>query len=88
MVFQVPASKAAEDRFEFELEGKSFSLPRLDRIPLETGMLFQQEKPLEALLSVAGDDDELSLALRRLHADQVGPLVEAWSEAAESELGE
>jgi len=87
MAFKVPASKAKDERFEFELDGKTYSLPNMNFIPVETGILFQEEKPLPAVLAACGDE-ETRAAVRALSMDQLSALVEAWGEDSGTTAGE
>lgn len=57
-------------------------------IPVETGLLFQEEKPLPAVLAACGDDEEARAAIRKLSMDQLTALVEAWGEESGAAAGE
>jgi len=86
-VFKVPASKAEAERFEFSIGDGTYSLPNMNHIPVEAGILFAEEKALQAVVASA-DDEKTRAAVKRLTVEQLSALVEAWGEASGVEAGE
>lgn len=87
--FQVPASKASinQNRFEFELDGKSYSIPKLQYIkPSLMKRLNGQDAEMLVLSLVDEYHEGLSDEFDSL--DQMLALYEAWAEASGLTVGE
>jgi hypothetical protein len=89
MAFQVPASKKShkQNRFEFEHDGKTFSIPLLKYIPAAAAELLEEGKLISALI-VACDDAAAQSAVRLMDADQIDVLTDAWKDASDISPGE
>lgn len=88
-MFKVPESdsKKPENRFEFELNGKTYSVPKFSFATLEAAILFDQGRYAEGVLESI-DDPEVRAIVRALNKDQFQALDEAWSEASRVSPGE
>ena len=93
MAYQVPASKRSikQNQFEFEIEGKAYSLPRFDLIPISV-LEKIEEAPMNAVspyLEVFGPKTSpLGKAIRSLDKEQLTGLLTAWQEDAGITAGE
>lgn len=89
MAFQVPASKRsiAQNRFEFEVGGKTYSIPLMKFVPAGVMEQFENEKNITGLMMLA-DSDEQRDAMRLLEQEQIEALLSAWAEASDVSLGE
>jgi hypothetical protein len=92
MVYEVPPSKRSikQNQFQFKLAGAEYSLPRFKFIEIgQLELLTQPETRITGLLSIAGGaDTPLGAAFRKLVADQLEGLIEAWQEDSGVTLGE
>jgi hypothetical protein len=89
MAFQVPASKASkgQDRFEFEIDGKTFSVRKAKFVPIDA--LVQLETAgLRTLEFFGGDNKTQIAAVGSLEREQFAALVLAWREDSEVTAGE
>ncbi len=88
-MFQVPESKKsiAQNRFEFEHGGKTYSLPLLKYAPVEAAEAFEEGRNVAAIL-LCCENDAARDAVRSLDGDQFGALMEAWQEASGVKPGE
>ena len=89
MAFQVPESKRSikQNRFEFEVDGKTFDIPHLKFAPVAAIEKFEQEQNMAGLLLTA-DTDEAREAIRSFDGSQLEPFLEAWNEASGVDAGE
>lgn len=89
MSFNVPASEKdnPENRFEFTIGEKAYSVPKLGFAPVEASLLFEQGFSAEGLLACS-DDPEIAADLRRLNQDQLNALEAAWVKASRVAPGE
>lgn len=89
MAFQIPESKKSikQNRFEFELGGKTFEIPHLKFAPAGAMEHFEQERTMSGLMLVC-DDDETREALRGLDGDQLSAFMDAWAKASGVDMGE
>lgn len=89
MAFKVPESVASkpENRFEFEHEGKTYSVPKLGFVCGEASLLFEQGREFEGSLAAfdVGDAREAYLSLS---VDQRRAFDAAWVEASRVSPGE
>lgn len=90
MVFKVPASKRSikQNRYEFEVDGKKFELPKMQYIPVGVAGLLQDEQLNEAFAELADGNDSLRAALMHLDAEQVEALFKDWQEESGISAGE
>lgn len=88
-MYQVPQSKKSikQNRFEFKVEGKTYSIPLLKHLPVKAAELFENDRPIAGLLAGA-DSDTARDAIRSLDSDQLEGLMQAWQEASGIEAGE
>lgn len=88
-MFKVPESEAnkPENRFEFEIAGKAYSMPKLSYAPVEASILFAQGYNVEGLVACA-DDQDTRVALNLLTGDQLKALEKALIEASRVAPGE
>lgn len=88
-MFKVPTSdgEKPENRFEFSIAEKSYSVPKLGFAPVEASLLFEQGYRIEGLIACAGSA-EASAALRLLATDQLTALEQAWIAASRVSPGE
>lgn len=89
MAFQVPASTATkgQDRFEFEIGGKAFSVKKAKFVPIEE-LIDVESSGLASVAFFAGDSDAQGKAIRGLDREQFSALVVAWREDSEVTAGE
>ena len=89
MAYKVPASKKSikQNRFEFEFDGKTHSIPLLKFLPVKAAELFEAEQPVAGLLAGA-DSDAARDAIRQMDSDQLDGLMKAWEEESGAEAGE
>lgn len=89
MPFDVPASKKsiAQNRFEFTLEGETFSIPLLKFAPVEAAEQFEVGRDVAGILACC-ENDKARAAVRSLDGDQFSALMGAWSEASGISAGE
>ena len=100
MVFKVPSAAGQQDgnRFEFELDGTTYSVPKLDYLTGEQMMLFAEAE--DALLGQKFTPRHLEIIFKVFEmvtdapvrtlevTEQLLPLFQAWSGAGEVEPGE
>lgn len=88
-MFQVPESKKsiAQNRFEFEHDGKTYSLPLLKFAPVEAAEAFENGRNVAGILACC-ENEAAQDVVRSLDGDQFGALMDAWSEASGVEPGE
>lgn len=82
MVFQVPASKKSkgQDRFDFELDGKSYSVKRSKFLSVGEQEIIGNGGVTEMIDTVFGArGTELGDAIRELDEDQYVALIEAYN---------
>lgn len=91
MAFSVPESKRSikQNRFEFKVGTKSYSIPKLNYLPVESMESFEGDNPtpIRGLLA-ACDNDAAKDALRKLDGEQIEALMNAWQEASGVTVGE
>lgn len=89
MPFDVPASKKsiAQNRFEFTLEGESYSLPLLKFAPVAAAEHFENGRNVAGILACC-ENEAAREAVRSLDSDQFGELLNAWSAASGVTPGE
>jgi hypothetical protein len=89
MPFDVPTSKKSirQNRFEFTLDGKTFSIPLLKFAPVEAAEAFEQNRNVAGIL-LCCENDEARDAIRSLDGDQFGALIDAWKKASGIGTGE
>ena len=89
MTFQVPESKKSikQNRFEFEVDGKTYDIPHLKFAPVAAIEKFEQEQNMAGLLLTA-DTDAAREVIRSFDGSQLEPFIEAWQEASGVEGGE
>lgn len=89
MPFDVPVSKKSlkQNRFEFTLDGKKFSIPLLKFAPVIAAEHFEAGRDVAGFIACCENDDAKT-ALRSLDGDQLGPLTDAWFEASGVTAGE
>ena len=88
-MFVVPATKATdpENRFEFELDGVQHSCPLVEFIDTEVTQAFASartmaDQQVAYIRALADHDKDVEAKLRRLNADQLEALVDAYDEAS------
>lgn len=92
-MYQVPPSKRSikQNRFEFEIDGKAYDLPKFDLIPISV-LEEIEEAPLNAVapyLKVFGPKTSpLGKAIRSLDREQLTNLLQAWQTDAGITPGE
>ncbi len=88
-MFDVPKSKKSieQNRFQFTIEGESFSIPLLQYLPVKGAEAFEAGRNVEGILSGC-DTDAAKDAVRGLDGDQFGALMEAWQAASDVTVGE
>jgi hypothetical protein len=89
MPFDVPASKKSikQNRFEFNLEGVTHSIPLLKFAPVEAAEHFEAGRNVAGILACC-ENDAARDAVRSLDGDQFGPLMDAWQKASGVTAGE
>lgn len=94
-MFVIPPTKATEpdSRFEFELDGEKRSAPLLEFVDTDVAEAFLlaatvTTQRLAYIRALADGDADAETALRRLHADQLAALVDAYDEASGISAGE
>lgn len=89
MAYKVPESKRSvkQNRFEFELDGKTHDIPHLKFAPVAAIEQFEQERNMSGLLLTC-DSDSTREALRQLDGEQLEAFISAWSEASGVDPGE
>lgn len=89
MPFDVPKSKKSikQNRFEFTLDGESFSIPLLKFAPVEAAEHFENNRNVAGILACC-ENPKARDAIRSLDGDQFGPLMDAWQEASGITAGE
>lgn len=88
-MFLVPESdaKKPENRFEFQVGEKKYSVPKLGFVNGEASLLLEQDKNLEGLIA-AFDDDEAREAYKSLQTDQRAKFNKEWVSASKVSPGE
>lgn len=89
MTFSVPQSKKSlnQNRFEFDHEGTTYSVPLMKFVPAGSMEAFEAGKETTGLI-LAADNDKTRDLIRGLDADQIEALVGAWGEASGITVGE
>lgn len=89
MPFDVPASKKSikQNRFEFTLDGVTYSIPLLKFAPVEAAEHFESGRNVAGILACC-ENDKARDVVRSLDGDQFGPLMTAWQEASGVSAGE
>lgn len=89
MPFQVPQSKKSirQNRFEFDIDGTTYSIPLLKYAPVEAAEAFENDKPIRALMLAANDKAAADI-IRSLDGEQFQALMDAWTEASDVTPGE
>ena len=92
MVYEVPESKKSlnQNQFPFKLAGKQFELPKFKYIEVgHLELLSDPETRITGLLGIAGGPKTaLGAAFRKLDAEQLQGLVEAWQADSGVTVGE
>lgn len=90
MVFEVPKSKRSikQNRYEFSVEGETFSLPKLEYVPVGAADAFQKGNIIDGFEAASGGDDRLVRAVAGLDADQLQALMKDWEENSDVSVGE
>lgn len=88
-MFEIPESKRAkpENRFEFELAGKDFTIPLLKFAPVEASEHFEAQRQVAGIIACC-ENDAAKDAIRSLDGEQFGALMAAWQEASGITVGE
>jgi hypothetical protein len=89
MPFDVPSSKKsiAQNRFEFTLDGASYSIPLLKFAPVVAAEHFEEGRNVAGILACC-ENDAAKDAIRSLDGDQFEAFMEAWQEASGITAGE
>ena len=89
MAYQVPESKKSikQNRFEFEADGKTLSVPLMKYMPVKAAEEFEAGRDVAGLLA-ASDSDEVRDVIRGWDSDQLNGFMEAWQKASGVEAGE
>lgn len=89
MAFQVPPSKKSirQNRFEFEVDGRTYSMPLLKFLPVASAEEFEREHNVAGVLA-AVDSEEAKAVLRAMDGEQIAALIDAWQEESGVGVGE
>lgn len=89
MSYTVPDSKKSikQNRFEFVVASKEFSVPLLKFLPVSAAAAFERGDPVEGILEGC-DTQSARAAILSLDGEQFDAFIHAWSEASGIELGE
>lgn len=91
MTFKVPESKASkgQDRFEFEIEGKSYSIRKAKFLSVGDAERLENPESASVVLDLFGKaGTKAGDAVRGLDQEQFSALVEAWQADSKVTLGE
>lgn len=85
-MYQVPKSKKSikQNQFEFEIDGKQYTVPLLKYLPVSTIIRFESEG-FKAVLEAFGTHADIVGALDQ---EQFEGLTKAWTEESGIDLGE
>lgn len=90
MTFQVPPP--TEGVFEFDHEGTTYSLPKVKTLSIEIYeemmVLFQREQMHAGLSLLTRDNEETTLAMKRMQVGQLEALINAWQADSGVTMGE
>jgi len=89
MVFHVP--DATDDRWEFELGGVTYTLPRVKSLAIDVYEQMSEHfarEQVHAGLSLLTNDDATTAAIKSLQVGQFEALVNEWQKDSGVTLGE
>lgn len=89
MAFKVPDSKKsiAQNRFEFEVGDKSYTVPLLKYLPVKAAAAFERGDNVEGIL-LGCDSEEARNAVLALDGEQFEVLMDEWAKASGVNVGE